>query len=273
VSEALPERIGPYSVVREIGRGGMGVVCLAHDDRLGRDVAIKALPEHLADDPDRLARFAAAARRQRRQGPLIGRPPATPCAAPSAAAREATGPLVRPTMLHIDRSPAMTDKEKDEMHELPAGVAALVAAYRPPSDAAFGSAVFHEQLGDDGALGEAAQRAYRRFVGALWDRFGAEAWMGPWKQVYRRPDPAARDVVAELRAVDDPDARQSVPLVLELSVDAERARAALSTVYDDPAMTEMAVYAIGDGAAMSGLVVAGRNTASGTSTCLTCLMD
>ena len=55
-------RIGPYQLEREIGRGGMGVVYLGHDPRLHRAVAIKALPEHLASDPDRLARFTREAR-------------------------------------------------------------------------------------------------------------------------------------------------------------------------------------------------------------------
>jgi predicted Ser/Thr protein kinase/dipeptidyl aminopeptidase/acylaminoacyl peptidase len=57
-----PAQIGPYRVEREIGRGGMGVVFLARDPRLERDVAIKALPDHLAGDPERLARFEREAR-------------------------------------------------------------------------------------------------------------------------------------------------------------------------------------------------------------------
>ncbi len=55
-------QIGPYFIDREIGRGGMGVVYLARDPRLNRDVAIKALPEHMAADPARLERFRSEAK-------------------------------------------------------------------------------------------------------------------------------------------------------------------------------------------------------------------
>ncbi len=57
-----PATIGPYQIQRELGRGGMGEVYLAHDSRLDRQVAIKALPAHLAADPDRLARFQREAK-------------------------------------------------------------------------------------------------------------------------------------------------------------------------------------------------------------------
>ncbi len=50
-------RIGPYEVTGSIGAGGMGEVYRAHDTRLNRDVALKVLPEGVAGDPDRLARF------------------------------------------------------------------------------------------------------------------------------------------------------------------------------------------------------------------------
>jgi serine/threonine-protein kinase len=62
VSAQPPDRIGPYEVLHEIGRGGMGVVYLARDTKLDRDVAIKALPDDLTDDEDRLRRFEREAK-------------------------------------------------------------------------------------------------------------------------------------------------------------------------------------------------------------------
>lgn len=49
--------LGSYQVLAQIGAGGMGEVYKAHDTKLGRDVAIKILPEAFAHDPERLSRF------------------------------------------------------------------------------------------------------------------------------------------------------------------------------------------------------------------------
>jgi serine/threonine-protein kinase len=51
------QRIGVYEVSGSLGAGGMGEVYRARDTRLGRDVALKILPEVFASDPERLARF------------------------------------------------------------------------------------------------------------------------------------------------------------------------------------------------------------------------
>ena len=50
-------RLGPYEILSPLGAGGMGEVYRARDTKLGRDVAIKILPDPFAADPDRLARF------------------------------------------------------------------------------------------------------------------------------------------------------------------------------------------------------------------------
>ncbi len=55
-------KIGPYEIIAPLGAGGMGEVYRARDTRLGRDVAIKVLPEALARDADRLRRFETEAR-------------------------------------------------------------------------------------------------------------------------------------------------------------------------------------------------------------------
>jgi serine/threonine protein kinase len=57
-----PAAIGPFKIEHELGHGGMGEVFLATDTRLDRRVAIKALPAHLAQDADRLARFQREAK-------------------------------------------------------------------------------------------------------------------------------------------------------------------------------------------------------------------
>lgn len=60
--EGQPVQIGPYRIDGELGRGGMGVVYLGHDLRLERPVAIKALPQEFAQEPERLARFEREAK-------------------------------------------------------------------------------------------------------------------------------------------------------------------------------------------------------------------
>ena len=55
-------RLGPYEILAPIGAGGMGEVYQANDTRLDRTVAIKVLPEHLADSPERKARFEREAK-------------------------------------------------------------------------------------------------------------------------------------------------------------------------------------------------------------------
>ena len=115
--------------------------------------------------------------------------------------------LLRTDMTHAEHPKSDTSK--------PEYVTDLEAAYGAPSQAGFGSAVFYEQLqgGDD--LEQAALAKYRFFTGDLWERFGEDAWMGPWKEVYTRKAGAERDIMVELRGITDRDARSSVPMILD----------------------------------------------------------
>jgi hypothetical protein len=149
----------------------------------------------------------------------------------------------------------------------------LTAAYGAPSQQGFGSAVFHETLQDTDDLTHAALSKYRYFVGDLWERYGEQAWLGAWRQVYAREAGAHPNIVGELRGIADPDTRRSVPMVLEGIERAEAARAALSAAFDDPAVSELRVFNLGDGEAMSGLLVAGRRGLTGEGTFLVFLYD
>ena len=57
MSPAPGHRLGRYEILSPLGSGGMGEVYRARDTRLDRDVAVKILPESVATDPERLARF------------------------------------------------------------------------------------------------------------------------------------------------------------------------------------------------------------------------
>jgi serine/threonine protein kinase len=63
LATALPlKQLGDYQILREVGRGGMGIVYEAQQLSLGRHVAIKVLSTHALLDPRHLGRFQREAR-------------------------------------------------------------------------------------------------------------------------------------------------------------------------------------------------------------------
>ena len=163
--------------------------------------------------------------------------------------------------------------EAKAKEDRPQYVKDLEAAYGAPSQAGFGSAVFYAAVDPAKKLEEAALEYYQYFVGDLWERWGEDAWMGPWKEVYVRQADTTPDIVSELAGITDADARLSAPLLLDPAENAEAARKAMSAAFDDPAVTELRVYNLGDGAAMSGLLVAGRRAETKDATFLMFLLD
>lgn len=139
----------------------------------------------------------------------------------------------------------------------PAYLLALEAVFGGPSQEGFGSAVFFMPGPQDAALEETARSCYQHFVGENWEKWGAEAWLGPWRETYRRDSTTKNDIVAELRDIQDPESRRQVGTLLDTIDDPAEAHTALAAAYDNPDIIDLRVYNLGDGDAMAGVLIAG----------------
>ena len=152
-------------------------------------------------------------------------------------------------------------------------VVELERCYGMPSQEAFGSSVFYDAMDvPEGSLEQAALAKYKLFAGELWERYGEDNWMAEWEAVYTRHPNTTHDIVAELRSISDRGARFSVSLLIENTDHSAEAQAALSKTFDDSTLSELQVFKIGDGDAMSGILIASRRPNEG-SVFLLLLMD
>ena len=154
----------------------------------------------------------------------------------------------------------------------PSYVTTLEKIYGAPSQNGFGSAVFFEKSKPAGNLEKMALEKYEYFVGKLWEQYGKDAWMGPWKQVYTRAAGVKPAIVAELRSIKGSDAQMQVGMILDVPNEPTVAEKALSAAYDAADVVDLRVYLIGDGGAMSGLLLAGQRK-NGDTTFLVFLLD
>lgn len=154
----------------------------------------------------------------------------------------------------------------------PEYVLKMEAAYGAPNQDGFGSAVFFDEIEPGESIEDAALEKYKYFLGDLWERFGEQAWLSQWKEVYSRQPKSEHNIVAELQDIPDRDVQNSVPMILSVVKDSESARLALSNAYDDKNVVDLRVYNLGDDGAMSGLLIVGRRNNNGA-TFLVFLMD
>ncbi len=144
-------------------------------------------------------------------------------------------------------------------------VSELESVFGEPNQSGFGSAVFFipiDQQSD--RLESDAQATYRFFVGESWERFGEAAWMSTWTSAYSRTLQNTPDIIAELRGLSDREARQSAGLLLESQENAHTAEEALKQAFDQPQVEELGIFKIGDGEAISGVIIAARISNAGT---------
>lgn len=159
-----------------------------------------------------------------------------------------------------------------EETQKPSYISDLETVYGAPSQSGFGSAVFLEHVASAADLEKKALERYKYFVGKGWTSERESDWMSAWKKVYDRPSGAKADIVNELKSVTDIDARNSIPMILDNLSDPAAGKKALSAAYDDPSVSDLKVYNLGDGGAMSGVLVAGRRS-NGEAALLVFLLD
>lgn len=149
----------------------------------------------------------------------------------------------------------------------------LAAVFGGESDDGFGSAVFRSVAMPDEDLETVAKSVYRTFVGEAWTRAGERVWLDAWAMVAARRSGMSPGVLQLLQSIEDPQTRSAVDVLVEGGSDPAAARPALTGAFDRPGVADLAVFSIGDGDAMSGLMIVAREIEEPEVVSLVFLMD
>lgn len=123
------------------------------------------------------------------------------------------------------------------------------------------------------ALVTVAREVYRDFVGELWERYGADAWLASWSLAAARDSDRAASVIDLLESLEDPLTRSAADMLVNANPDPDAARNALIVAFDQERVGHMEIYSIGDGEAMSGVLIAAHIRDASEATFLVFLMD
>lgn len=137
-------------------------------------------------------------------------------------------------------------------------VAELEDVFGSASDAGFGSAVFVSPGGgtDAPSLEAESQHIYQSFCGPKWTSHGVENWLSTWKLLHQRPVGGGGDIVAEIEAIRDPESGSAAQMLLDAGPEPDRAAATLRAAFNDGEVSQLQIFKIGDGGAMSGAIIA-----------------
>ena len=140
------------------------------------------------------------------------------------------------------------------MTSKPSFVQNLESAFGTASLQAFGSSVFFT-TNTNIHLDEEALSRYRYFLRATWEKLGEQNWLSNWGLIYERKSGDKADIISELKSISDRNVRMSAGLLLENQEDVSATTQALQKAFNHPQLKELKVFKIGDGAAMSGLLI------------------
>jgi hypothetical protein len=144
---------------------------------------------------------------------------------------------------------------------IPADVRQLETVFGKPSQSGFGTTVLFDHANHRDDLERLALEKYKYFTGNLWEKYGQAAWMGSWRMVHERE--GAGNIVSELHGIEDVEARRSASAFLDGVADPQETKQALSQALDDRQVENVMVFNVGDGEALSGILLAARGTDNG----------